>query len=294
MTSKITVIGSINMDLVTETKVVPKAGETVLGRSFFTSPGGKGANQAVAAAKLGADVTLIGCVGNDEFGKQLLANLKSQSVEVAHVQTIPNVSTGIASITLSEGDNRIIVVPGANEYVTPDLLNQCEDIIAKSDIVVLQLEIPLETVERAVFLSKKYHAKVILNPAPFQPLSVELLQNVDYIIPNEHEQKELLHLVGTSIDFKGKSIITRGSKGVSFYEDGKVVELPSLEVEVVDTTGAGDSFTGAIAVALCEGKTVSDACKFANVVGGLTVTKLGAQTGIPSREEVDHYLNSIE
>lgn len=189
---KITVIGSINMDLVTETRKIPRAGETVLGDSFHTVPGGKGANQAVAAARLGADVTLIGCVGQDAFGEELVKHLSNQGIHMDYVRMVAHQPTGIASIIISDGDNRIIVVPGANNQVSPELVEEHENIIAKSDIVLLQLEIPLKSVEKAIEIAKKHNVKVILNPAPIQALSKELVQKIDYLTPNEHEQQELL------------------------------------------------------------------------------------------------------
>jgi ribokinase len=290
---KITVIGSINMDLVTSTGIIPKVGETVLGDSFHTIPGGKGANQAVAAARIGADVTLIGCVGDDAFGKTLIDHLKRQGIHTERVETATNTSTGIASITLSHSDNSIIVVAGANHYVTPELIDKNEDIISNSSMLLLQLEIPLESVIRAVELAKKHNIPVILNPAPIQRLPKELLEMVDFLTPNEHEQELLLSSIdGTKEEedrIRAKCIVTKGSKGVMVYENGEV-EIPSFQVEAVDTTGAGDSFNGALAVALCKGLTLVDACRFANVVGAISVTKLGAQSGMPTRNEVAEFM----
>lgn len=288
MPKKITVLGSINMDLVTKTDTIPKVGETVKGTSFFMNPGGKGANQAVAAAKLGADISLIGCIGDDEFGNILLSHLAAEGISTDYIKRVSNVSTGIASITLSASDNSIIVVSGANDYITPKLVEEYESIIAESDILLLQLEVPLLAVEKAVELAKKHDVLVILNPAPIQPLSENLLKSVDFLIPNEHEQKELFKYINSSIIEK-KCIITRGSKGVSFYQNDKEVHIPSLKVDVLDTTGAGDSFNGAFAVALSEGKDTEEACHFANIVGALTVTNLGAQTGMPTRKVIQTF-----
>lgn len=292
---KITVIGSINMDLVTKTNQIPKVGETLIGEAFHTIPGGKGANQAVAAARLGSDVTLIGCVGADSFGVELTKHLYNQSINIENVEPVTECSTGIASITLSNGDNSIIVVPGANYAVTPDFVAKHEEVIANSDILLLQLEIPLESVIKAAELARKHDVLIILNPAPIQPLPKSLLKMVDYLTPNEHEQELLL----TSCDWtaeeqkeiRGKCIVTKGSKGVSLYKDGEI-QIPSLKVEAVDTTGAGDSFNGALAYSLSNGANLEEACRFANIVGAISVTKLGAQSGMPTIQEVELFLQS--
>lgn len=290
---KIVVIGSINMDLVTQTQVVPRLGETVLGTSFSTTPGGKGANQAVAAARLKADVTMIGAVGNDSFGKELLSHLENQGIFTENVEPVTHKETGIASITIANHDNSIIVVPGANACVTEELIEKYEDVIAKSDTMLLQLEIPLSAVIKAAELAKKHGIRVILNPAPYQDLPEELLKLVDYITPNEYEAEELLKASNLK-NLQEKLIITRGAEGVSYFESGSEKYISSYKVEVVDTTGAGDSFNGAFAVALSEGKTLEEACSFAVAVGALAVTKLGAQSGMPTREQVEAFLTEAK
>lgn len=295
MKKKITVIGSINMDLVTKTNQIPKVGETLLGESFFTIPGGKGANQAVASARLGSDVTLIGCVGVDSFGSDLIKHLANQGIDIDNVKPVTHQSTGIASITLSNGDNSIIVVPGANFAVTPEFVASHEDVIASSDILLLQLEIPLESVVKAAEIARKHNIMTILNPAPIQALPKSLIKMVDYLTPNEHEQELLLKSCEWSIEeeleMKRKCIVTKGSKGVSFYEDGEI-HIPSFKVKVVDTTGAGDSFNGALAYSLSNGTPLQEACRFANSVAALSVTKLGAQSGMPTLPEVEEFLQS--
>lgn len=283
------------MDLVTSTNKIPKVGETVLGHSFHTIPGGKGANQAVAAARLGADVTMIGAVGNDSFGETLVDHLRNQGINTKSIMKANETSTGIASIIISEADNSIIVVPGANNHITPELIEKHEEKIINSNILLLQLEIPLESVIRAVELAKKHGIRTILNPAPIQKLPKELLEMVDYLTPNEHEQTLLFASVdGTEQELenlKEKCIVTKGSKGVMIYNNGESIEIPSIKVEAVDTTGAGDSFNGALATALCEGLDIEEACRFANVVGAISVTKLGAQTGMPTKKEVEEFLH---
>ncbi|KOP68241.1 ribokinase [Bacillus sp. FJAT-18019] len=287
---KITVLGSINMDLVTITSQVPKRGETLFGEHFQMNPGGKGANQAVAAAKLGAQVQLLGCVGNDRFGEDIVAHLQEQGVDVSNVEPVTDV-TATATIIVSDQDNSIIVVPGANNYVTASFVESKRDVIAASDILVLQLEIPLEGVQKAVQIAKENGVKVILNPAPIQSLPSELLMDVDYFTPNEHEQ-ELLRQDRAEEELDGKLIVTKGSQGVCIYEDGEEVIIPAYKVDVVDTTGAGDSFNGGLAHALSKGLSLKDACKYGNAVAALSTTKLGAQTGMPTSAEVEEFINS--
>ncbi len=293
---KIVVIGSINMDLVTQTNTIPRVGETVLGENFITVPGGKGANQAVAAAKLGADVTLLGCVGDDAFGTELTQHLQHQGVCTEYIQTVPTTSTGVASITLSEGDNSIIVVPGANHQLTPAIVQQNEKLIASADILLLQLEIPLESVVQATELAQKHKVPVILNPAPMQSLPKRLILQATYITPNEHELESLLSTSNFSKEdteaLKQKSIVTIGAKGVHLYQSGKEQHIAGYQVEAVDSTGAGDTFNGALAVSLSNGVTLIESCQFANAAAALSVTKLGAQSGMPTKKEVEKFLQS--
>ncbi|WHY72050.1 ribokinase [Fictibacillus enclensis] len=288
MAPKITVVGSINMDLVTLSEKVPKMGETLLGQEFRTIPGGKGANQAVAAAKLGADVRMVGCVGDDVFGTELLEHLKKQGVDVSHVDQVSG-STGTATILVSEGDNSIIVVPAANHSVTPQLVEKKRDAIAGSDFLLVQLEIPLKSVQKAVSIAKENGVKVILNPAPIQELSEELLQQTDYITPNEHELEQLLQ-GRDQASIQDKIIVTKGSEGLTFYQNNEEVNIPSYKVEVKDTTGAGDSFNGGLAVGLSQGLSLQEACRYGNAVAALSTTKLGAQTGMPTKEEVEQFI----
>lgn len=291
---KILVIGSINMDLVIQTNIIPKVGETVLGEHFFTVPGGKGANQAVAAAKLGADVTLLGCVGDDAFGYELKHHLQKQGVSTSHIQTISDTSSGVAAITLSEGDNSIIVVPGANHRLTPALVHQHEQLITNADIVLLQLEIPLESVIEATELAHKHNVLVILNPAPMQELPKKLILKSSYLTPNEHELESLLSSPKLSQEkietLKAKSIVTRGSKGIQLYQDGEEQLISGYQVDVVDSTGAGDTFNGALAFSLSSGLSLLEASRFANAAAALSVTKLGAQSGMPTKKEVESFL----
>ncbi len=288
---KITIIGSINMDLVIETERMPKQGETITGRQFSMIPGGKGANQAVAAARLGAEVTMIGAVGKDAFGDELLKQLEKENINIANVKPVTDLATGVASITLAEQDNSIIVVPGANHSLTPEDLQSYETVIKNSDVVLLQLEIPIETVQKAAELAHKHHVKVVLNPAPIQELPETLLEVVDVITPNEHEYEALtLSQPNYYTSLEEKLIITQGGNGTVYFDQGEKRHIPSHKVDVVDTTGAGDAFNGGLAVKLAEGASRSEAVAFANAVGALSVTKFGAQAGMPTLEEVTQFI----
>ncbi|WP_132746866.1 ribokinase [Scopulibacillus darangshiensis] len=287
----ITVIGSINMDLVTESDMRPKAGETLLGSHFSMIPGGKGANQAVAAARLGAKVNMIGCVGDDLFGEQLTANLKKEGIAADYVEPVTHQQTGIAAITLAEGDNSIIVVPGANHDLSADHISKFEALIAESDVVLLQLEIPLEAVVKAAELAKKHRVKVVLNPAPIQGLPDQLINSADLITPNEHEYDQLKRdYQGDLQVLKNKLVVTKGGAGTAIFKNGKETIVPGYAISVVDTTGAGDAFNGALAVQVAKGASLEEACRSANAVGALAVTKLGAQSGMPTADEVEAFL----
>ncbi|GAA0449714.1 ribokinase [Alkalibacillus silvisoli] len=289
----ITVIGSINMDLVTESDQFPNKGETILGQSFSMIPGGKGANQAVAASKLGADVNLIGCVGTDAFSQTLSDHFKSQGINTNYIEEISDQPTGTAAITIAENDNHIIAVPGANYSVTPELVEKYEDVIAASETIILQFEIPIASVEKAIEIAHRHEVRVILNPAPIQPISRSVMEKVDYITPNEHELTLLLDDEEKKSFYEQnleKFIVTHGSKGVLYYKEGEEHLVPAFSVDVVDTTGAGDSFNGALAVALTNGETLEESLRFGNAVGALSVSKLGAQTGMPILSEVRRFL----
>ncbi|MEW5323301.1 ribokinase [Geobacillus thermoleovorans] len=286
----ITVIGSINMDLVTVAARFPNQGETILGERFLTTPGGKGANQAVAAARLGADVQMIGAVGDDSFGKELIRSLQNEGISVHCVKPVTHQHTGIASITISEQDNRIIVVPGANHALTIEDINECESAIAESDVCLLQLEIPIPVVERAVAIAHRHGVRIIVNPAPAQPLPSLVLEQASFLTPNEHERAILFAGMDEEA-FVDRFIVTEGAKGVRIWQEGQERLIPSFQVPVVDTTGAGDTFNGALAVALAEGNTLEEACRFANAAAALSVTKLGAQAGMPRRQEVESFLS---
>ncbi|KWU68612.1 MULTISPECIES: ribokinase [Priestia] len=291
--AKVTVIGSSSMDLVVTSNIRPGAGETVLGESFKTVPGGKGANQAVAAARLGADVSMIGCVGEDHYGKAILENFKSNGVSVENVKPVTDSDSGTAHIILAEGDNSIVVVKGANDYITPDYVEKAKEKIKEADIVLIQQEIPEETVEYVAELCQELKVPLLLNPAPARPLKAEVIEQVSYITPNEHEAELLFE--GKEKEevlkqYPNKLFITEGKQGVRYFNGKKEVLVASYQVETIDTTGAGDTFNAALAVALAEGMGFEKGIQFANRAASLSVTKFGAQGGMPTRKEVEESL----
>ncbi|MBE5102711.1 ribokinase [Priestia aryabhattai] len=291
--AKVTVIGSSSMDLVVTSNIRPGAGETVLGESFKTVPGGKGANQAVAAARLGADVSMIGCVGEDHYGKAILENFKSNGVSVENMKPVTGSDSGTAHIILAEGDNSIVVVKGANDCITPDYVEKAKEKIKEADIVLIQQEIPEETVEYVAQLCQELKVPLLLNPAPARPLKAEVIEQVSYITPNEHEAALLFE--GKEKEevlkqYPNKLFITEGKQGVRYFNGEKEVLVPSYQVETIDTTGAGDTFNAAFAVALAEGMGFEKGIQFANRAASLSVTKFGAQGGMPTRKEVEESL----
>lgn len=283
----ITVIGSINMDIVVETNLFPKQGETILGESFHTVPGGKGANQAVAAARLGAHVHMVGALGNDAFGQVLRNLLKVESVKDQFVETT-STATGIANIILFEQDNRIIVVPGANHDVTKESIDAAREQIAKSELVIMQLEIPQETVEYALDVCQELGVKVLLNPAPAENFKEEWMDRVAYFTPNETECADIFKDdVENALErYPNRLIVTLGADGARYYDGEKHVIVKGFKTVPKDTTGAGDTFNGAFAYALTTGVGITEAVKFANIAASLSVEKFGAQGGMPKVEAV--------
>lgn len=289
---KVVVVGSINVDMVFTSKIRPKAGETVLGDAFYINPGGKGANQAVAAAKLGAESVMVGCIGNDQNGDFAINNFKKQHVNTEFVDVIDGALTGVANIIVAENDNSIIVISGANNEVNELMIDKYKDVILSADIVLMQLEIPLKTVEYTLELCKKNNVRVMLNPAPAVELSKAMIENATYITPNEHELKIILGKnCNTEEEIKkypNKLIVTLGSKGVKYFDGKEIRLIPSYKVEVVDTTGAGDTFCGALAAALVEGKKLDKSIEFANKAASYSITKLGAQSGMPTLNQINN------
>ena len=301
--AKILVIGSFMMDLVVRTDRVPENGETVIGTSFDRFPGGKGANQAVAATRLGGQVAMAGKLGLDGFGDQMLDTLNGETVNTEYVLRDKSASTGVGLITLDRnGNNRIVVVPGANLHYCPEELTQIEHVIQTSDIVMLQLEMDLRVTECAVELATKHGVPVVLNPAPARILSDRLLRSVTYLTPNETEAEILTGVRVDSIEqaeeatsiLLGKGVkivvITLADKGALVASEQGVFHIPGFPVQPVDTVAAGDAFNGAFALAVAQGDSLSEAVCFANAVGALTVTRDGAIPSLPTRTEVEEFM----
>ena len=291
--AKIVVVGSCNIDITVECDRWASPGETIFGNRLTVNPGGKGANQAVAAARLGAEVKMVGCIGDDVYGQLVLKALKENNVDSTYVKVLPGENSGTAHITVAENDNSIIVIKAANDLVSPALIDQAWDTIKEADIVLLQHEIPAAT--NAYVIEKCFEAgvPVMLNPAPVAPVPPELLEKVTYLTPNEHEAAILFAGQGKADILgrnQGKVIMTLGSKGVAYAEKGQVYNVPGFKVQPVDTTGAGDTFNGAFAVARANGKNMYDSISFANAAAALSVQKLGAQGGMPYLNEVEEML----
>ncbi|WP_025123153.1 MULTISPECIES: ribokinase [unclassified Serratia (in: enterobacteria)] len=302
-TAKLVVLGSINADHILNIKQFPQPGETVIGQQYKVAFGGKGANQAVAAGRSGADIAFIACVGADDIGERIRQQLASDRIDTQPIEAIADNTTGVALIFVNaEGENVIGIDAGANAAVTPDYLNRYRQKIIDADALLMQLESPLETVIAAAKLAKQHQTQVILNPAPACELSDELLAMIDMITPNETEAQRLtgvavnndadadraaniLHAKGI-----GYVIITLGSRGVWLSENGKGKLVPGFKVKAVDTIAAGDTFNGALVTALLEGKVMSDAVRFAHAAAAIAVTRPGAQPSVPWREEIDAFL----
>ena len=296
----ILVIGSINTDIVLNVQNIPLPGQTVLSKAKNIYPGGKGANQAVAAAKLGANVTILGCVGSDAHGKQLIASMKQAGVNTDHILITEAADTSTAYISVSgNGENSIIVDSCANVFVTPEYLSAHEDLFAAADYCVLQMEIPHETVKRAIALCRLHTTKVILNPSPLDMFNLSLLKGIDYLIPNESEAASLLFT--PSLDSLSEDdfiyflrchaiknlIITRSRSGALRYEvSGRCKAYPTTVRKAVDTTGAGDTFLGAFVTALDRGHDCDYAIRYANYAAGLSVTRPGAQSSMPTANDI--------
>lgn len=298
--AKVLVVGSINMDLVVRVPHSPRPGETVLGGDFETFPGGKGANQAVAAARMGGEVTMVGRVGSDNFGDTLIQGLVEDNIRTTYVIKDTDTPTGIAMIAVAaNGENLIVVASGANYKVTEADVTNARDIMRDTDLLLLQLECPMEVVTAAVGLAKAYDIPVVLNPAPAQPLSQSLLANVDILTPNE---TELMMLAGEDTVDKAVEkvlswgtknlVVTLGANGARVVTEGVDKHLPAHEITAVDTTAAGDAFNGALAVAYAEGKTLLEAVEYGMAAGALAATRRGAQPSLPTRDAVENLIKS--
>jgi ribokinase len=299
----IVVVGSTNVDLTFRTIRLPKAGETLTGHGFHLGHGGKGANQAVMAARLGARVTMVSRVGKDVFGDDALENYRTHHVDTGFVQRDETVATGVASIVVDdEAHNCILVVPGANAALTPQLVREARPAIREARAVICQLEVPVDTTLEAFRLAKSAGVQTVLNPAPAVPLPDELLRLTDFCVPNETELALLTSqsvATLTEVEQAARILATRGpatviatlgARGVLIVDSGVATHLPAVPVKAVDPTGAGDAFIGSLAVFLAEGRTLAESARRANAAAALAVTKLGAQTAFPMRAEVETLL----
>jgi ribokinase len=302
MPKPIVVVGSINLDLVAGAAHLPSPGETVFGENFHTFFGGKGANQAVAAAKLNYPVVMLGKVGSDSFGSQLIGGLRTAGVEVSRIQQVDGASGVAIILTDQRGENSIVVVPGANSQLKPSDLERHRDVLSNAGIILTQLEIPIETVDALARIAKEQNIPLVLDPAPAQLLPASILRNLRWITPNEVEISCLLNESGSEIPESEAAdhllsrgvthvVLKLGARGALVVEDAKTKTLvPSFSVKAVDTTAAGDAFNGAFAVALLRGKTAPDAARFANAVAAISVTRRGAQPSMPESEEVERFI----
>lgn len=298
MKKRIGVIGSINTDLVINTDNLPQIGETIEGKDFLLAFGGKGANEAVACARLGQSVNLLSCVGGDIFSKNAIAHLQEEGVHITAIKQLKNEKGGIASIIVSNKNNQIIVVPGANQKVDVAYINKYKSRIKECSIVGAQFEIPVDSVLAASRICKDNDIKFVLNPSPIKNYPDEIFNNATFVIVNEIEIStvkgynknkpyDILH------HFPNKLILTQGKDGC-FYSNGKeIINIPAIKnIETIDTTGAGDTFLGAFMVGINNELNIFDALTFANICAGLKTTKLGAQTGMPTMKEVKKYIKA--
>mgnify|MGYP001565410095 CR=1 FL=1 len=306
MSSRVVVVGSINMDMFAMVSELPRTGETVLGNRFFSTVGGKGANQATAIARLSTPVSFVAKVGKDPFGEQMLTVLKENGIDTRFVFTDSLSSSGVALVNVDKtGENTIVVIPGVNQLLSEEDILKAQDEIAQARVLVSQLEIPHRTVETAFEVARRHKVKTILNPAPGSKLSPKLLNKVDVLTPNETELGNLFDEKITTeaamkqscyrlLDMGVKSIaLTLGKEGVLMVSQEGFQHYSALKVKVVDTTGAGDAFTGGLAAFLSEGLELDQAVKKAIQVAGYSVTKLGAQPSLPTRMELEEFVRIV-
>jgi ribokinase len=296
---KIVVVGSSNTDMVVRAEHIPLPGETVLGGKFIMTAGGKGANQAVAAARLGAEVTFIARLGRDVFGDRSLAGYQAEGIHTDYIVRDEEEASGVALIVVdSAAENIIAVAPGANGCLSVEDVCAAEPVIAEADGVLLQLEIPLGAVRAAIDLARRHGVRVILNPAPARALADDVLSGVDVLTPNENEAVKLIGEQAASTlealvaRITGSVVMTCGASGCKVVAGGQRQHVPGFHVEAVDTTGAGDCFNGALAVALARGLEMAEAVRYASAAAALAVTRFGAQASLPIDEEVQDFLRS--
>lgn len=304
---RIVVVGSSNTDMILQLERVPRPGETVLGGHFAMAAGGKGANQAVAAARAAGEVSFIARVGKDIFGDLAIKGFRQDNINVDHLTVDDTLASGTALIFVAEnGENSIGVAPGANDQLSPLDVDRAKEQIARAEILLLQLETPLETIAAAIRIAKKHGVRVILNPAPARHLPNNILSDISILTPNEHEAELLTGIkvdsdeaalqAAKTLQDEGVStvIITLGAKGAMIASSTVTSIVPSFKVNAVDTTAAGDTFNGALAVAIAEGMELIKAVEFANAAAALSVTRLGAQPSIPTREDIEKFWRSCQ
>ena len=297
---KIVVVGSANTDMVVKTERIPGPGETVIGGEFVMAAGGKGANQAVAAARLGAEVTLVGCLGHDVFGDQAIAGYQQEGIDTSYVVRDAEAASGVALIFVdAQGENSIAVASGANARLTPADVEQAQAVIAAADVLLVQLEVPLPAVQRAIQLAHDAGVCVILNPAPAKRIDPDLLAQVDIATPNEHEirvvvgEQEQQAAIERMLAAGTKTVlVTLGSEGALWASRDGQQNVPAFAVQAIDTTAAGDAFNGGLACALGRGLAMAEAICYASAVAALAVTRLGAQPSLPRGSEVDAFLHA--
>ncbi len=303
---RVCVIGSANVDYTVGLSRLPSPGETVSGGTLLVNLGGKGANQALAARRLGGEVRMIGCVGDDPDGRRIAESLGAAGIDVSGLATAPDAATGTALIMVdAQGRNQIAVAPGANHRLTVDMVEPHAQSIAWADVVACQLETPLPVVRWALGEARRQGVTTVLNPAPMQPLDAAILGLVDYLTPNEYEAARLTELGVDTLEDAGAAasrlrtsgarvvLVTLGDRGVLACEGESIVHFPAFPVEAVDTTAAGDAFNGALAVGLAAGGSLEQAIPLANAAAALACTKRGAQDSLPRREEVEAFLRSL-
>lgn len=300
--TKVLVVGSINMDFIIKLEEIPKVGETLLGESLEQVPGGKGANQAIALSRLGTETYFLGKIGRDNLGESLIENMKISEIKVDNIEKIDGISTGMAMINVDkDGNNNIVVVPGANAEVNKEYLKNNEKLFKDVDAALFQFELPIDTVNYGLEISKKYNKTTIVNPAPAMDMSDEMLKNIDILIPNEHElariakmkietEKDLI-VASRKIISKGVKdiIVTLGSKGVMYVNKDSKKSFAPYKVNVVDTVGAGDSFIGGFVSEFLKSKDIDKAIDLGQKAAALTIQKVGAQTSIPTSDEIYDY-----
>lgn len=291
----IVVVGSLSTDFIVQAERMPYKGETILGTNFSTAYGGKGANQAVAAARLETKTAFVGAIGDDGFGEKLKTNLKNNSIFCANMKTFTDETTGTAHINIYDNDNSIIVVPGTNSLLTPEVLEKSHDLLKHTEYVMLQNEIPVETIKHVIDFCYENGVKVIYNPAPFIPIEIEYLEKCTLITPNELECNALFEddVASAIRKYPNQLIVTTGEQGCLYHNGEEEVRVPSFRTTPVDTTGAGDTFNGALAAFLVKGMSLGEAIRSANMAASLSIRAMGAQGGIPTLNEWQEAMDNV-